>query len=154
MEAIWYLDNILPTTKPTDDELWWHQNGLCQTSMTIFSYIDTVTGVLGRYYITLLVDPDVKPSTLDLAFAYKKAIINHGGMSSVQTEPNVLWSTTLVVLGPLKKRWQNYPLPLYSSRLIKDALECGKFDYATISKYLLCKKTHAFLSINYLSQLL
>lgn len=157
MEAIWFLDTILPKTVPTDDELWWHKTGLFQTSMTLFSYIDAVTGLLARHYITLLVDPDrVKSSTMDLAFSLKKTIINHGGMSAVLSEPNVRFSSILVVIGPLKESWQHYLLPLHSSDLIKEALASEKFDFASISKYQLSrnKETHFCLNINYVSQLM
>lgn len=153
-EAEWYVDNVLPKSKPKPAELFVHQFGLKNYRLALFSYINPKSGCLSRHRFCVIYQPEKKSVDYDrVVNSYKTGIINYGGFATVELVPEVRWNAINVMMGDPKPSWTQYHVNLYSFRLVKDASQSHTFDYTDIDRYKLSLKPPSRVNINYLSQL-
>lgn len=155
MEAIWYVENVLPKTRPRPDELLVHQHGLIKYRLALFSYINPKSGCLARLEFRIIYQPEKKSVEYDrIVSSYKSGIISYGGNATIENVPEVRCNVINVMMGDPKPSWVEYHVNLYSFRLVKDATVSETFDFSNIEKYKLSLKPTTRVNINYMSQIL
>lgn len=155
LEASWYIDTILPVSKPNPDEISMHNFGLFKLRMSIFSYISKKTGLVARYRFAILMDPEKKVENCDrLASNFANAIIYYGGFATIESHPEVRWNAINIVLGMPKPSWGKYCVNLYSYKLVKDATNTFKFDHAARDRYKILMPLRPTLNMHNICQLI